>query len=428
MDIDIKAFFDNLGVVAKSPYAFLVYLGVIIAWVYAVTAQARLNKIAKVITSLPEKDRAALLAKEYSTFPRSGLTAKDWIRSRIYNLIFFAFLALLIAATVLAVVALTLKHDAQQRANSHASSAENAEKIKKLLSMGKSQQSRGEYAEAWESFGQAAGLNEDDPELRTAQEDLVMEWLENIRVPAGQPFSSIVTKIAPILDRGLLTAAEPHRKADLQAHIGWATFLRSRDNKGESTLQPEEEYRKALSLDPDNPYANAMLGHWILRTTNDVASAQQRFDAALAAGRAEDCVRKLQLAALGNASTAEAGLEMIRVANAMRKNDQVVEPDYNSKIWSVYYWFLRDSGQYKTEKLLRVLPPEEHLATFQWLFENTHPYEEGQKMYYTGLLHEACGRRAEALQTFKSLSASLAGEDGTLPSLARTAVKRLSKP
>jgi tetratricopeptide (TPR) repeat protein len=428
MDIDIKAFFDNLGVVAKSPYAFLVYLGVIIAWVYAVTAQARLNKIAKVITSLPEKDRAALLAKEYSTFPRSGLTAKDWIRSRIYQQIFLAFIALVIAATVLAIVALTLKHDTEQKANGKVGSAENAEKIKQLLSIGKSQQSRGEYAEAWESLGQAAGLNENAPELCTAQEDLVMAWLENIRKPEGQTFSSIVTKITPILDRGLLTAAEPRRKADLQAHIGWAAFLRSRDT-GESTLQPEEEYRKALSLDPDNPYAHVMLGHWILwRNKKDMATARQHFDAAIAAGREEDDVRKLQLAALGNASTAEAGLEMIGVANAMRKKGQPVEPDYKSKIWSVYYWFLRDSGEYKTEKLLGVLPPEEHLATFQWLFENTHPYEEGQKMYYTGLLHEACGRRAEALQTFKSLSASLAGEFGTLPTLARAAVERLSKP
>lgn len=87
--MDVKAFLDNLGMVAKSPYALLAYIGVIIAWVYVVTAQARLNKIAKVITSLPEKDRAALLAKEYSTFPRSGLAAKDWIRSRIHYLIFW---------------------------------------------------------------------------------------------------------------------------------------------------------------------------------------------------------------------------------------------------------------------------------------------------------------------------------------------------
>jgi len=423
--MDVKAFLDNLGVVAKSPYAFLAYLGVVIAWVYVVTAQARLNKIAKVITSLPEKDRAALLAKEYSTFPRSGLTAKEWIRSRIYQQIFLAFIALLIAATVLAIVALTLRHDTEKKAGSDVKPAENAEKIKDLLSIGKSRQNRGEYAEAWESLGQAAGLNENDPEIRTAQEDLVMEWLDNIRIPEGQTFSSIVTKITPILDRGLRTV-EPRRKADLQAHIGWAAFLRFK--RGESTLQPEEDYRKALRLDPENPYANAMLGHWILWMTKDFATARQYFDAAIAAGRAEDCVRKLQFAALRNASTADADLEMIQVANAMRKKDQPVEPEDKKRIWSVYYSFLRDNDEYKIEKLLRILPSDEHLATFQWLFENVSSFDEARKMYYVGLLYEASGRRAEALQTFQSLSVSLAGEYGTLPSLARTALERLSKP
>lgn len=359
--MDVKAFLDNLGMVAKSPYALLAYIGVIIAWVYVVTAQARLNKIAKVITSLPEKDRAALLAKEYSTFPRSGLAAKDWIRSRIHYLIFLAFIALLVAATTLAIVALTLRHGTEEEANSNVRSAENARKIKEFLDVGKLQQSRGEYAEAWESFSRAAALNEDDPEIRTAQEDLVMKWLDNFRINDGQTFSQVLAPITPILDRGLLTA-ESSRKADLQAHIGWAAFLRFK--RGESTLLPEEEYRKALSLDPDNPYANAMLGHWILWTTKDVAAARQHFDAAIAAGRAEDYVRKLQFAALQNAQTAEADVEMIGVANEMRKKGQPVEPENKSGIWFVYYLFLRDSEEYKTEKLLQVIPPEEHLATF----------------------------------------------------------------
>jgi tetratricopeptide (TPR) repeat protein len=424
--MDVKAFLDNLGIVAKSPYALLAYIGVIIAWVYVVTARARLNKIAKIITTLPEKDRAALLAKEYSTFPRSGLSAKDWIRSRIHNLMFWAFIALLVALTTLAIVALTLRHGAAEQANNNVRSAENTTKIKELLNIAKNQQGRGEYAEAWESFSQAATLNENDPELRTAHEDLAMEWLDNIRIKEGQTVSQMLAPITPILDRGLLTA-EPNRKADLQAHIGWATFLRSRDN-GESTMQPEEDYRKTLSLDPGNPYANAMLGHWILWRTKDVAAARQHFDAAIAAGRAENCVRKLQLAALENTHTVEAELEMISVANEMRKNGQPVEPENKSGIWFVYYLFLRDSGEYKTAELLCVIPPEEHLATFQWLFENAPNAAEGQRMYYLGLLYEACGKRAEALQTFKSLSVRLAGNEGMLPSRAQAALARLSKP
>jgi hypothetical protein len=119
---------------------------------------------------------------------------------------------------------------------------------------------------------------------------------------------------------------------------------------------------------------------------------------------------------------------MIHVANAMRKSGLAVEPQYKNQIWSVYYLFLRDAEEYKIENLLRVLPPDEHLATFQWLFENGSAFDESRKMYYVGLLYEACGRHPEALQTFESLSARLAGEYGMLPSLARAALKRLSKP
>jgi hypothetical protein len=56
--------------------------------------------------AVPEKDRAALLAKEYNTTPRKGLSAEQWIRSRNYLLLFAAFIALVLAAAIVAVTAI----------------------------------------------------------------------------------------------------------------------------------------------------------------------------------------------------------------------------------------------------------------------------------------------------------------------------------
>jgi hypothetical protein len=47
------------------------------------------------------------------------------------------------------------------------------------------------------------------------------------RVP-NQPFSRITDAVVPALDRALLNAQHP-RRADILAHLGWATFLKWRE-------------------------------------------------------------------------------------------------------------------------------------------------------------------------------------------------------
>jgi len=107
-----QGFISGLKTAATSPYAFVAYLCLLSAWAFVVVAQQRLRRIAKVIGQVPPKDRAALLAKEYNVFPRSGLSAEQWIRSRRHTLLFYAFLSLVIAALALATVALTLRKEA----------------------------------------------------------------------------------------------------------------------------------------------------------------------------------------------------------------------------------------------------------------------------------------------------------------------------
>jgi hypothetical protein len=87
----------------------LAYIGLILAWVYVAIAQHRLKRMAQVIKEVPADQRASLLAKEYNVLPKAGLSADQWIRSRKHSLFFFAFLAVLMAVVLIAVIALTGK-------------------------------------------------------------------------------------------------------------------------------------------------------------------------------------------------------------------------------------------------------------------------------------------------------------------------------
>src|SRR5207248_938152 len=138
-------------------------------------------------------------------------------------------------------------------------------------------------------------LGKEQRQLREAQEDLAMVWLENIRISEGQKFSDIVDKLVPIVTRGVESASGV-RKADLLAYIGWAYFRKSRDDA--LKLDIDGKYREALRLDPDNPFAHAMWGHWLIVNGNHIAEAQQHFAAALKSGRERKFVRELHLAAL----------------------------------------------------------------------------------------------------------------------------------
>jgi hypothetical protein len=107
----VEIFLRNLQAVASSPYAFAAYIAVVIAWVYIIIAQSRLKHISRSIKDLPEAERKDVLMKEYSVLPKAGLSANQWLRSRKQQLVFFGFIAIVIAVTILSVIALTLRQE-----------------------------------------------------------------------------------------------------------------------------------------------------------------------------------------------------------------------------------------------------------------------------------------------------------------------------
>jgi hypothetical protein len=278
--------------------------------------------------------------------------------------------------------------------------------VKELLNTSKMQERSGDYSAAWNSLDQADRLTKGAREVRAAQESVAMEWLENAHVnPDQQKFADITGKVVPVLDRAVSTA-EGSRKADLLAHLGWAEFLRSRD--GVSGVQPDDFYRRALTIDPHNPYAHAMLGHWILWNGGTLADAREEFSQALAAGRAHDLARQLQLSALQNTRTDDAEAELLRTMNDMRKANEHIDSHTRARVWAIYYFgfgFTPSEGQH----VLDALPAEEQLATYKWLFDR--PDFDSSKIwgreYYRAILQEAAGQRAEALQTLLRVRANL---------------------
>jgi hypothetical protein len=269
-------------------------------------------------------------------------------------------------------------------------------------------------------------LDEVRQRVRLRQEDLAMAWLRDSRPGPGRAFSDIVNPVLPVLERGLLTTTG-ERKADLLAHLGWADFLRFRDDG--VPRNPEPRYREALQLDPGNPYAHANLGHWILWRNGTLEAARKEFSAALESGRAHDYVRRMQIAALQNARTPDAEGEILRVVNGMRKNKESIDERTRASVFSMYVSaFTRDEAT--TQKLLTALPPSDQLETFQALFydQDFDQAKRPSREVCHARLQEAAGRPDDALRTLQAVRSEFApNASGSLPRTVDASIARLSR-
>jgi hypothetical protein len=302
-----------------------------------------------------------------------------------------------------------------------------------------SQRAAGDFARAWATLQEAAKLADEGGKLATImgrlddvrqgvrlrQEDLAMAWLRDARPGPGRAFSDIVNPVLPALERGLLSAGG-ERKADLLAHLGWADFLRFRDDG--VVRNPDTRYREALKFDARNPYAHAHLGHWILWRNGPLEAAKQEFSAALASGRARDYVRGMQTSALQNLRSDEADAEILRVVHDMRKNKESVGGRLRDRVFSMYASaFSRDEAA--ARKLLTALPPADQLETFQALFydQDFDQAKRPSREVCLARLQEAAGRPEDALRTLQAVRSELAAN--TSGSWARTvdaSIARLS--
>jgi tetratricopeptide (TPR) repeat protein len=292
------------------------------------------------------------------------------------------------------------------------------------MKAGEQEQERGDYPAAFDSFKHAVELDPVDRDAQKHQAQAAMLWLENVQT-RERSFTDIANLILPVLDKSL-SNARGQEAADLLAHIGWANFLKSRDGSG----NPEaiaKSYQDAVKLDPHNPYANAMWGHWILWQNGDAKEAKEHFAVALESGRVRPYVRELQLAAHRNVRSPENDAELLRVSNEMRKQGEPMQPRDRSDVFNEIFFFdVNDQAEFA--QVIRAETPEDALATYDWLSAGqTRADLALRREFVAACSLEVAGRNAEALARYKSLQQQLqSSTQYSLTSAVNNAVKRLS--
>jgi hypothetical protein len=293
-------------------------------------------------------------------------------------------------------------------------------------------QAVGRCQATWKSRASMLAADPGNMQTLDTQADCGMVLVENARLTGNEAgWRDVVNPITPVLYQALEPAGGA-RAADLLAHLGWADFLRSRDGVG--GLRPESFYRRALEQDPDNPYANAMWGHWILWQRGSLAEAQARFHRARSSGREREYVRSLQIAALMLFSDAPLQFEAVRVANEMRGSGELVptndaERGVWSKYWNLYYFQLLGGTQ--KAAFLPILPPAEHLATFRWLFPESQmpPNKLNLWVFFLATFQELNGERLAARSNYESLRSELLSQhaSGRLLGLNLAKVEKMAR-
>jgi hypothetical protein len=286
------------------------------------------------------------------------------------------------------------------------------------------------YDDAWRTLQKAETVGASTADVRAAQEDLGMEWLRNITVVVGQQtFADIVHQVQPVLVRGTI-AANAKRRADLTAHLGWADFLLWKENGGD--LHPEEQYRRALTLDSTNAYAHAMWGHWILYRHGSIDDARTHFAAAIRSGTNRDFVRDFQFVALKNLSDSTGDAEILRVASDMQKRGEPATLESRRRMGAMICLDPSSgvrSANSSSHPLRSVVSPQEDLAAVQWLIADL-PFTEAQSVerdFCIAAFEEAAGQREQALAMFKSVRARLPKFSELQPGVD-AAIHRLSSP
>jgi tetratricopeptide (TPR) repeat protein len=298
--------------------------------------------------------------------------------------------------------------------------------VEALLAQASAERRRSQSVEALATLARARELAPASEPVQRMQADVAMDWIRNVRVEGGKSSFGEAIKPALAVVDAALPSATGARRADLLAHSGWATFLMWRD--GDRRLNPAEWYSEALSVDPGNPYANAMLAHWILFQENDLPRAVKLFDTAVRAQRASDAVRSLQWAAYGNDRTPEAHVELVQLADRMRRDGQKLSMRQAQALWGQYYFATASDRENDRHVLLGALPPDDHISTLGWGFEEYAAEDESRRRtirYYVALLHASAGRLDQAVGGLRTLDAELARQPGSLRDAVQAALRQL---
>jgi hypothetical protein len=258
----------------------------------------------------------------------------------------------------------------------------------------------GDFQGAWKTLqGIASGPSRSDAVLNT-QVDVAMVWL-GMLVSMGPHTKEVYDDLTAVFFAAL-PKAKGNRAADIQAHIGWAYHLMSKEYP-HAGVNIDAELRKALDFEPQNPYANAMLGYRLLFPTEKVEEARKHFETALASKREVPWVRSMQLEAFELLDRDAYKLELARIANEMRKNGEPMSDERKRKLFYGVYW---SGANYSfLTNLIHSLPSSEHLSTLDWLAgEELWAKSWPEQRFVLAALRERTGDWSGALQFYTNLA------------------------
>ena len=304
------------------------------------------------------------------------------------------------------------------------------------LALAKTQTSQQDYQGAVGSYADMLKSDSMDRDALDGQLDTTMLWAENfsVLVPEGQSATQTaghaLDEMMSILESGL-TRSQGTRAADVQAHLGWAHWLNQHIAEREFGPAAEQNLRAALAADPTNVYANAMLGNWMLQNGGNFSEAVQHFDTAVATGRERAFVRRLQVGGLTGFTGPGVRAELMKVANAMRRDSEPLQPNQRRHIFDVCCNVTLTEHAELVESL-SALSAQDAWQTYLWL-DNSDAGGSGDALQ--GLTHdfiqaslvEISGQRAQALRQYETLQQKLRGQPGAaLADAVNAAIRRVS--
>ena len=276
---------------------------------------------------------------------------------------------------------------------------------KRSIASALAQSEGGDYAGAWRLITNALQGAPESSALKEAQAQIAMAWLRNLMVTEGkETFAQFVDPLLPCLNERAAAAHGPDA-ADALAHIGWGYFMKYRE--GDIKLAVADQFDHALKIDPTNAYAHSMWAYWIAYTDGPFAQVQQHLSAALQSGRVRPFVREMQIAALRSADrsdTFDVKAETIRACDEMRRNHEPLSADDRREVLSHAYDMDGDSADVLLGKVNPLVPPAEHVKTYDWLAREVSAEAGFSKPFWRARLTEAAGDYADAMDRYLALS------------------------
>ena len=300
------------------------------------------------------------------------------------------------------------------------------------MALAQAQVQQQDYQSAVAGYGEVL---KDDPSYGPAldgQLNAAELWVENFHVVAqeGQDAAASagaeLDQLMLVLETGL-TRSRGTQTADVQAHIGWAHWLNQKIAERGFGPAAEQNLRAALAVDPNNVYANAMLGNWLLQNHGNFAEATEHFNAAVATGKARPWVRTMQLGGLIHLDQKGSRAAQVRVANEMREAGEPLDEDDKGRVLS-FCFNPTTTGHDELVESLSAVPPDEEWKTYLWLDDRSDD-ADGQRQvreFIQANLLEVSGDRAQALEKFRQLSHELKNSASTMVDPVNAAIARLS--